>query len=147
MTGPTLEQLKSSAPPSESLWHFLVQLPGTMEAQVIYAMLIGGMIGMLAHYFVKWCRGEIAGSLIAYLFVDNPRRSMLAVATLIGVLFGEFSLSTFMVEGAVVSWGMVLFSGMKSGFLVDAVVNKGSRPEWTQAQRTAAAVEEAEKKI
>lgn len=138
MNAQTVNELKSAVPPTESLWHFLAQLPGTMEAQILYALLIGGFVGMGAHYFVKWAQGDIEGSLRRYLFVDNPRRSWFAVCALITELVTEVSLGMFTSpDGAFLGWSAVLLQGLKSGYLIDSIANKGNRPVWTEEKRAA----------
>lgn len=132
----TIAQVKQAP---ESLLAFLAQLPATMEAQILYGLILGGLIGMAANYVVKWAQGDIAGSLWRYMFVDDPRRSWLAICILLTELIGEVSTGLFTTTtGEFVGWGMVLLNGLKSGYFIDSAANKGGRPVWTSSQRAAA---------
>ena len=125
-TQQTIQQLRAATPPSESLGHFLQQLPFTIDAQAFYALVIAGLVGMLAHYCIKWAEGEITGSLYNYLFVDNPRRTVLAFMLLGGELLVEVASGMFISDtGQLFGWGTVMFSGLKSGYLIDSLANKG----------------------
>lgn len=148
MQAQTISDLKSAAPDSspESLWHFLAGLPTTMEAQILYALLLGGLVGLAGHYVIKWTRGEIEGSLWNYMFIDNPRRSWLSITLVVGELLGEVSSGLFTTgTGQFVGWGIVLLSGLKSGYTIDSVANKSDRPEWSPEERAYKAAVEAEK--
>lgn len=128
MNGPTIQQVKAA---EESLWHFLSALPQTHEAQQLYALMIAGMVGMIAHYLMKWAQGEIVGNLGRYLFCDHVRATALSFFTYIG-----FALAT-VIAGALdgSSWFTILWLGVTTGFSVDALTNKGIRPKWTEEQR------------
>lgn len=133
-TAVTIAAAKADAP--ESLWHFLGQIPATMEAQQLYALLISGMVGIAAHYLNKWATGQIEGNLWDYLFHDHARSTVLSIGAYIG-----FALTT-VTSGALdgTGWFTALWMGATTGFAVDAIANKGTRPVWTQEQKTAAAV-------
>lgn len=137
------EQVKSAS--VDSLWHFLAQMPATTSAQIFYGLILSGLVGMLLHYVVKWAQGDITGSLFAYLFTDNPRRSVLSLSVLVGELVGEVGAGLFTNEaGVVVGWAVVLLSGFKTGYLIDSIANKGNRPVWTVEQREKQQQSEAE---
>lgn len=132
----TVEQLKSVRPPSESLWHFLAGLPATMEAQILMALMLAGILGSVAHYLTRWAKNEIKGDLLSYLFIDNPRRSLLSAILLFSELVGEIGTGIFTsADGVFVGWGLVLLSGLKSGYAIDSIANKAERPAWTDEQR------------
>lgn len=138
MAAQTVEQLKMVIPPSDSPWSYLAHLPFTLEANILYMLILFGLVGAGIHYLVRWAKGEIQGSLWAYMFTDNPRRSVLSVIALITELVAEESAGLFMTgDGKFVGWALVIAAGLKTGFLIDSIVNKASRPEWTPAQRTA----------
>jgi hypothetical protein len=138
MQGQTLAQVTSSVTQTESLWHFLGQLPGTIEAQQLYALLISGCLGISANYLLKWARQEIAGSLWQYLFKDNARGTVLSVASFIGLAITSIAAGVFTAEaGAYVGWTTVMWFGLTNGFAVDAIANKGTRAPWTDEQREA----------
>lgn len=137
MNAPTLAQVAIVAPPQESIWHYLAEVPFTMEAQIFYGLLIGALIGMLGHYLRAWTSGELAGGLIDYLFRDNPRRSALAMFSVVTWCLGEVSTGLFATEtGQFVGWGLVLLSGIKTGYAGDSLLKKGNRQAWTDEQRT-----------
>lgn len=145
MNSQTVEQLKAAIPPSDSPWHFLTQLPFTMEAYTLYMLLLGGLVGAGVHYLTRWAKGDIKGGLFAYMFLDNPRRSVLSLISLTSELIVEMGSGLFTTsDGGFVGWGLVLLSGLKTGFLIDAIVNKADRPEWTPEQRASAAGPTAE---
>ena len=81
MKAPTIQGIYNSSP--ESLWSFLWALPSSFEAMTLYALVLGAVVGMCAHYITRWATGDIAGSLLNYLFLQNPRATVLAV---IGIL-------------------------------------------------------------
>lgn len=113
----------------ESLWSFLSRLPGTFEAQVFYAICVFGLVGMLANYFVKWLKKEIAGSLLAYLFVHNPRGSLLSYVTTVGVGLGALQMGIFeTADDTFVGWLNVMWITLGNGYLFDAALNKGAQP-------------------
>ena len=136
MTAPTVAQIAVTAPPSESLWHFLAQMPASQEAQILYGFILAGIVGMIAHYIVRWAYGQIEGSLWKYLFVDSPRRTLLAFIGLAGLALTAVSTGIFTTpEGLFTGWSNVLWTGLTTGFGSDSVANKGSRPIWTDEQR------------
>lgn len=120
-----------------SLWTFLSQLPASTEAQMFYALMMAGTVGMAAHYIVKWARKEIDGSLFAYLFRDNPRGTLLSFCTYTGLAIAAIYADAFHVGDTrtFVGWGMVLWLGAFNGFTIDAIANKGQRPVWTPSKR------------
>lgn len=135
----TIAQAKIAEP--ESLWHFLLALPSTFEAQLWYALLLGGVLGMLGHYINGRRSGDIAGSPIDYFFRDNVWRSVGAVSAMAAELFAEIGTGLFTTEaGLFVGWGLVIVSGIKSGYVGDSLINKGKRVEWTTEKREAVAV-------
>ncbi len=146
MNAPTIAQAKLES--SESLWQFLIALPTTMEAQLMYALVIGGIAGMGAHYVRGRASGNIAGGPLDYFFRDNVWRSVGAMGAVVGELFTEVGLGLFTTDaGAFVGWGVVLLSGIKTGYLGDSLVNKGTRQEWTEKKREAGEVFDAAKDV
>lgn len=122
---------------TQSLWDFLAALPTSFEAQLLYALLLSGLAGMFANYLVRWARQEIAGSLWAYLVVQNPRGTILSFCTYLSAALLAIWAGVFVVaDNVFVGWGAVLWLGATNGFAIDAIANKGQRPVWTQAERT-----------
>ncbi len=80
-----------------------VQFSTGYEAETwkVYAAIAGSAIaGMLSNFLRRWLKGSIDGSLIGYLFTDNPKRTALAVFTLLGAVgtavgMGQFDGITF----------------------------------------------------
>ena len=127
----TIQQIKAQAP--EDLWQFLLALPGSFEAQLLYGLMLSGIVGMVANYTVNWAKGDIAGSLVAYLFLENFRRTLLSIVTFAGLAITSIAAGIFMTgAGAFVGWANVLWFGAANGFGVDAIANKGRRAEWTE---------------
>lgn len=125
--GQKLAVIKAEAP--ESLWKFLSAAPGSLELQIFYVIVIGGFAGVFVNYAVKWMKKEIAGSLGAYLFVDNVRGTLLSWTTTIGA--GVAGITSGMFEtpdGTFIGWFRVLVLCFGNGFFWDAVINKGQKP-------------------
>lgn len=123
----------------ETLTHFLQRLPSSFEAQIFYAVVLFGLVGMLANYAVKWMKREIGGSLIKYLFFSNVRGTMLSLFTTIGVGIGAITAGVFeTTSGEFVGWFNVMWVSLSNGFMWDATMNQGDRPVWTEAQRAEA---------
>lgn len=125
MTGVPIAEIKASQP--MSLWEFLLQLPGSMEAQVLYALLLFGLIGMSGHYTMRWLQGDIRGSLINYMFNQYPRRTILAVSGILGTSLTGITAGAFVNEaGMFVGWLNVLWVGLTTGYAADSVANRGA---------------------
>lgn len=142
----TIAQAKLDTP--NSLWDFLLALPATQEAQMFYALLIGGAVGMCIHYLHGRAVGDIAGSPVDYFFRVNVWRSVAAMFAVVAELFSEAGIGIFISDaGEFVGWGVVLMSGIKTGYVGDSLVNKGQRAEWTDKKRDAVeAIKESEDK-
>lgn len=134
MQAQTIAQAKAQDP--ESLLHFLASLPSTFEAQLFYALIAAGTLGMMANYAVKWAKNEIAGDLLDYL-LQNKRATALSFFTYVGISLAAIYGKSFTVTEAdvFVGWGMVFWLGLLNGFGIDSIVNKGQRPVWTPEQR------------
>ena len=127
MTGQTIQQIKSIPAVQESFWQFLAHLPASMEAQVLYALLIAGVIGMVAHYAMKWLSGEIEGSLLDYLFITYPRRTGLAFAAVLGAALAAVTSGIFLNDqNAFVGWMNVIWIGLTNGYACDSIANRGA---------------------
>ena len=142
MQSPTIAQLKAQAP--ESLWHFLLSLPTSMEAQIWYALTLGAVLGMVGHYIRARVNGSISGSPVDYFFRDNLWRSIGAAIAVMGELVAEITSGLFFTDaGLFVGWAIVILSGIKTGYLGDSLVNKGQRVIWTEEQRESAGAKNA----
>lgn len=120
---PKIRDIKNA---HESLWQFLAALPSSMEAQIFYALLLAGVIGMFASWLLKWARGQ-AAPLYRYLFTDDVRFTVLAAAAYFGICLTAISSGIFVTdEGVFVGWANVLWFGLTNGFGADTVANKGS---------------------
>lgn len=116
---------------------FLASLPGSWEMQIFYGLMLSGTVGMVAHYFLKWARDEIKGSLFCHLWI-NKKKALLSLATFStmawtaafnGAFIGDF--------GGFVGWKMVLSWGWGIGLSIDVIVNKSDRARWTLVERLA----------
>lgn len=124
MNGPTIQQLKQQG--GDSLWQFLSSLPSSMEAQILYGLMLAGIVGMSAHYFMKWLQGDITGDLFRYLFLDYPKRTALAYAGVVGAALAAISSNVFSNDqGQFVGWLNVLWIGLTNGYAADSIANKG----------------------
>lgn len=118
--------IKRLPAPTESLWAFLAGLPASIEAQILYALLLSGSVGMMAHYFTRWAKGEIQGSLLTYLFDSYARRTAMAVTILVGMSITAITSGVFESDsGTFVGWLNVLWFGVTNGYASDSIANKG----------------------
>lgn len=130
--GQKLSDVHAQAP---DLWQYLAALPATIEAQQFIALLISGTVGIIAHYTMKWARGEIVGSLLTYLFKDHLRNTVLSFFSYVGFAITTIGSGGLMNDGSSIGWYPILVMGLTTGFAVDAIANKGQRPVWTDEQR------------
>lgn len=127
---------------AQSLFDFLRELPGTLDAQIWYALLIGGAVGMILHYAIKLRTGDIAGNPVDYFIKTSPWRSIGTVAAMASWAFGEVLTGIYVNgDGVFIGWAAVLISGVKTGYLGDSIINKGERAQWTEQERQAAAAD------
>lgn len=133
---PRISEIKQGA--GESLWDFLMRLPMSFEAQIFYAVVLFGGVGMFSNYAVKWMRKEIAGSLFKYLFLCNLRGTLLSFSTTVGIGIAAITGGVFETgSGEFVGWFNVLWVSLTNGFMWDAALNRGQRDVWTPEQRAA----------
>ena len=133
-TSKTIAQIQSSN--TESLWHFISQLPQSFEAQLLYGLVIAGIAGMIANYVVKWARGDIEGGLFAYLFLSHAKGTLLSFFGFVSLAITSIGAGIFSGEGGVfVGWANVLWFGLTNGFAVDAIANKGQKAVWSDGKR------------
>ena len=131
----TIQQIKANEP--EHLWHFLSQLPGSFEAELLYGLVIFGTLGMLASWFGKWVQGD-TGGLWDYIVTGNLKRTLASVFSFGGVALAAIAADMFTTDaGDFVGWLNVVAFGFSNGMGIDAVVNKGKRQEWTTKERKA----------
>lgn len=130
-------RLADKVPEFPSLWDYLHAIPNSFEAQLFVGLMIAGSVGMVAHYLLKWARGEIKGHLICYLW-HNKRSTALSFFGYVGIAVGAIASNAFVTDyGVFVGWRMVMWMGITNGFTIDAIVNKTARAEWTPRERTA----------
>jgi MFS family permease len=128
-------KLGDKVPEFPSLYDWLQALPGSFEAQLFIGLMLAGTIGMIAHYALKWARGEVRGNLICYLW-ENKRPTALSFFTYIGVAVGAIVGGAFVTDfGVFVGWKMVFWLGITNGFTIDAIANKTQRAEWSHVER------------
>lgn len=121
----TIAQAKNG----QSLIDFLMALPATMEAQIFYALVLGCLVGMIGHYLRAYATGQITDCLGEYLFKTQARRTWLTLITVITWSAGEVSAGLFTTtDGTFVGWGLVILSGLKTGYAGDSLLNKGRAP-------------------
>lgn len=127
MNGSTIAEVKAtSAAQAETLWHYLSQIPATVEAQIFYALLAGAVFGMLANYTRLWLTDQITGSFLDYLIFQYPKRTLLAIFGAASWSVGEVSMGIYQgAAGEAFSWALILVSGFKNGLGSDVFANKG----------------------
>lgn len=129
-------RLADKVPEFPSLFDWLRALPGSFEAQLFVGLMLAGTLGMVAHYLLKWARGEIKEHLLCYLW-RNKRSTALSFFTYVGVAIGAISSGAFVTDyGVFVGWKMVFWMGITNGFTIDAIANKTARSEWTPKERS-----------
>lgn len=122
-----IAEIKASGP--QSLWAFLAVMPGSFEAQIFYGLVLAGTVGVVSSYVYQWLKGEIAGSLVHYLFIDHVRGTLLSFAVLTGQALSAVAMGVFEGDdGLFTGWKMVMYSGVLAGFTGDVIVNKGKKP-------------------
>lgn len=86
------------------------------SAFIFYAIAISGM---LLHSILKWAKGEINGNVIDW-YIVNPRRSVLALLTVVGSTAG------LLLNGTVsdVALGAHVIAVFGIGYGFDSGVNK-----------------------
>lgn len=128
-----------------TVWDFLSALPGTLDFQIFYTLVIAGVFGVLANYENKWLHDEIVGSPIDYLFRQNLKRTITAFASFVATCFGLLQSNMFINAGVFIGWGPTLLIAVSLGWNFDASINKGQRrilsPEDRKVAVDAAATE------
>ncbi len=118
-----------------SLSVFLANIPGSWEAQIFMGLMLSGLLGMGAHYLVKWSRGEIKENLFCYA-VSNGRKLLLSLLTTTGLaitaVMNDFFIADF---GGFVGWKIVLWTGAETGFFIDVIMSKTDRARWSYEER------------
>ncbi len=124
--GQTIQQIKA-APQAESLGHFLGQLPSSLEAQVLYGLMIFNAVGMMAHYLRRWLSDEIVGSVFSYMFLQHPKATVMAFTAVMTLDLGLIQMGAFATPDDVfVGWINVMAQGLTLGYSADSVANKAT---------------------
>jgi hypothetical protein len=124
-----------SAKGPQPLGEFLRSLPGSLEMQLFWGLMIAGTAGMLAHYLLKWARDEIKGGLFPY-FAQNVKSTALSFFSYVGIAVTAIASGAFTGEyGGFVGWKIVFWMGITNGFTIDAIVNRTGRAEWSPVER------------
>ncbi len=131
--GQTIQQLKSG----QSATEFLMSLPTSFEAQILYMFVAAGVVGMLANFFQKWARNEIEFCILAYLFKDYARGTALAFSGIVGAALTAISTDYFVPNLIFSGWKTVMITGVTTGFFFDAIGNRGKAKVWTEEEREA----------
>jgi hypothetical protein len=153
MIGDALAQTVEKVTGVPSLWEFLASLPHIPEVHILAGLMLSGALGLVANWLVKWSKGEV-GSLRAYLFRSNVRRSLLSVFMMVGTFLTAVMSGVFFTEAVAaagscvpdspdavvagktfVGWVNVLWVGATTGFGIDATINKGEREVWSADKR------------
>lgn len=124
----------------QSLWVFLATSYGSIAAQVSGWSAFWCVLGLFGNYAVRWSKDEIVGSLWCYLYHQNVRRTVLSMMSCISAVVALMMSNEFYIDGVFVGWIKVAYTSFGVGFLVDNVVNKGERKEWSPQERDAKAI-------
>lgn len=109
-----------------SLWDFLQRLPNSMEAQILYGLIIAGLVGLCASWLWKFSNKQV-GCFTKYLFTEEWVRSLASVLGMTGTAVIAVMAGVFETEsGEFVGWLNVLWWGAQSGFGIDLAVNRGA---------------------
>ena len=77
------------------------------------------LLGLLGHAFKKYLSGQLSGSIVDYLFLNNPKRTVLAmlttIASAVGLIVGE---------QIPVQAGAFIMLAFTTGFSVDSTLNR-----------------------
>jgi len=138
MPGPSIAQIKEHVAERaietghpETLMHFLQELPGSMEAQQFYGLLIAGAAGITAHYLLKYLYGEP-------VFHRRFKRIVASWLLFVGSCAVLVGADTFTGQnGGFTGWFSVMVQGFTAGLGIDALANKGSKEIWTDEMRAA----------
>lgn len=121
-SAPKIREIKQA---NESLWQFLSALPSSMEAQILYGLVLAGTAGLLASWLWKYSNGQV-GCLVDYLFREKRLRTLASVLSMVGGSLAAIAAGVFVTDsGEFVGWLNVLAWGANAGFGVDLAVNRG----------------------
>lgn len=108
---------------NESALAFLLKLPSSTEAQVLYMWTFGVTLGMLFTWFSKW-RFGLAD---ARYFVDHYRWTIGSIVASLSIGLGGIATGVFeTASGEFIGWWSVLYHAGVAGAAVDWSVNKGN---------------------
>jgi hypothetical protein len=135
-SGQTIQQIKDDVAGAaiesgqpETLWHFLEQLPSSLEAQQFYGLLIAGTLGIIAHYVMKYLYGEV-------LFRKRFKRVLASWLMFVGSCAGLVAAGVFTTDSdGFTGWFSVLIQGFTAGLGIDAIANKSSKEVWSEEKR------------
>lgn len=101
----------------ETLWSFIVKIPTSLEAQLLYALVISGLIGMIASWLWKWSQGQADSSHWTKKYVIGQ------LLWLVGSSVTAIFVVGFQTEdGVFFGWMSVLWAGAFAGFSGDVKV-------------------------
>jgi len=124
---------------NESLWAYLLNLPNSNSAQLLYAMTICGAVGMSAHYIVNWLKsngGESKAALSEYLAIQGWKRIALSAISYLSACVTVVSSDYFFSPtGQFIGWHHVIVISLTTSFSIDAIVHRNARVAWSEAQR------------
>lgn len=133
----TIAQLKAVSSP-DSLWHFLSQIPFSMEAQIFYGVLLFGIAGMVGSWLVKWSQNA-AGGFADYFFRTSLRRTVATLCAYVGAMATGIGTGVFFTDvggtAVFVGWLNVAWASLTTAFGADMGINKGTRKVLTPEER------------
>lgn len=102
----------------------LDELGSVDDFQRLGLFMVVSLVGCVSHYYKKWLRGEIEGSLKTYIVGKYSRETVLMLVTLVGVTLTMFFGNQ--IQGLNLQQLLVL--AFTTGYTVDSAVNKGATP-------------------
>ena len=98
-----------------------MHLPVWLPLNLVYFVL-AGLVGLAANYASLRGKGLITGSLLQYVFIDRPGRTLASVLTMVAAGFAAVAVGGL--EGMQITTAFA--AGFTSGWAIDAGVNKGA---------------------
>lgn len=93
----------------------------------LFICTIVGLLGVFAHWFKKWYKDEITGSLWAYLFHDHIKQTVASVMGFNTAFYGAWFTGAF--DGFTTR--ALLVAAFTAGYMFDSAFNKGKPIEGT----------------
>lgn len=136
----TVKELNAVRPDSlAGLVSFLLAVPTSHEAAIMYALMGALPFGMFASWWMKYSMvRSIDDKIVDYFFRAHSRRTMGTLGAYVAVCLTAVTTGVFDNNGVFAGWYTVLWMGVTNAFATDMGVNKGTQGQWTPEQRAEA---------